>query len=40
MLIGILNCGYPPENVKDNHGNYDAMFSTFLEGQPTFKLIP
>ena len=32
MLIGILNCGYPPENVKDNHGNYDAMFSTFLDG--------
>ena len=32
MLIGILNCGYPPENVKDNHGNYDAMFSSFLEG--------
>ena len=32
MLIGILNCGYPPENVKANHGNYDTMFSTFLQG--------
>ena len=32
MLIGILQCGHPPENVQDNHGNFDAMFSTLLKG--------
>ncbi len=33
MKIGILVCGRPPEELRERHGAYDAMFSRFLDGR-------
>jgi GMP synthase-like glutamine amidotransferase len=33
MLIGILQTGRAPEELRDRHGDYDAMFRRYLGGR-------
>lgn len=32
MKIGILECGHPPVELSEKHGNYDQMFARLLDG--------
>lgn len=32
MLIGILQCGRVPESLRPQHGDYDTMFESLLDG--------
>jgi len=31
MLIGILQCGHAPDEVRAQHGDFDAMFATLFQ---------
>ena len=30
MLIGILQCGHAPDEVRAQHGDFDTMFATLF----------
>ena len=30
MIIGVIETGYPPEGLQDNHGNYPSMIESLL----------
>ena len=32
MLIGILQCGHAPDEVRAQHGDFDAMFAALFQG--------